>query len=135
MDIATQIDVILKLILAGFLGFVIAWDRKQYGKGAGMRTYGLISMGSCLFTITSIYFMGTADPSRIAANIVTGIGFIGAGIIWQKKDAIVGVTTAAGLWVAAAIGIAVAIDMWVTAVAASLIVMGIFATRRIVPWA
>jgi putative Mg2+ transporter-C (MgtC) family protein len=132
-----QWELVLKLFVAALLGFITAWDRKKYGKGAGMRTYGLISMGACLFSLCSIKFATGPgmDPARIAANIVTGIGFIGAGVIWQRKDDIVGVTTAAGIWVAAAIGVAVAIDQWLIASAASLLVLMIFATRRVIPWA
>lgn len=127
-----QLEFILKLLIAAILGFITAWDRKKFGKGAGMRTYGLISMGSCLFTITSTYFI--QDPARIAANIVTGIGFIGAGIIWERRGNIVGVTTAAGVWVSAAIGLTVALDLWLLAFVASILVMLLFNTRRFLPW-
>ncbi len=123
---------VVKLFIAGVLGFITAWDRKHYGKGAGMRTYGLISMGACLFTLTSTQF--ASDPARVAGGIVTGIGFIGAGIIWQKKGDIIGVTTAAGVWTAAAIGLAVAMDLWLLAIVAAIFVMLLFNMRRVIPW-
>ncbi len=123
---------VIKLIIAALFGFLAAWDRKKYGKGAGMRTYGMIAMGSCLFTLASLSFVN--DPARIAANIVTGIGFIGAGIIWQRKDNIVGVTTAAGIWGAAGIGLAVGLELWALAATATILMMLLFFMRRIVPW-
>lgn len=123
---------VLKLVIAALFGFLAAWDRKKYGKGAGMRTYGMIAMGSCLFTMASASFVN--DPARIAANIVTGIGFIGAGIIWQRKDDIVGVTTAAGIWVAAGIGLAVGLELWALAATAMILMMMLFSMRRIIPW-
>lgn len=127
-----QIIFIIKIILASVLGYIIAWDRELHDKVAGLRTFGLISMGACLFTLTSLQFTGTtADPSRIAAGIVTGIGFIGAGIIWQKKDSIIGVTTAAGIWVAAAVGIAVAVNLWLLAIVSAFLTVIIFQSQRL----
>ena len=127
-----QLELIIKLFIAAILGFITAWDRKKFGKGAGMRTYGLISMGACLFTIASQSFIN--DPARIAASIVTGVGFIGAGIIWERRGNIIGVTTAAGVWVSAAIGLAVALNLWLVAIATTFIVMLLFNTRRVLPW-
>jgi len=126
---------VLKLFIAALLAYFIAFDRRTYGKGAGMRTYALISMGSCLFTIASMNFTGTTDPSRIAAGIVTGIGFIGAGIIWQRKDNIIGITTAAGVWVAAAIGLTIALDLWLVAISTALFVVIIFNSKKYIPYA
>lgn len=123
---------VLKIVIAALLGLIAAWDRRKFGKGAGMRTYAIISMGACLFALTSSQFSN--DPARVAAGIVTGIGFIGAGIIWQKKDDIVGVTTAAGIWSAAAIGLAVAVDLWLLAIVGTIMITIIFNLRRILPW-
>jgi len=123
---------IFKLFLAAILGFIAALDRKKYGKGAGMRTYALIAMGACLFGIISNQYLN--DQTRIAANIVSGIGFIGAGLIWQKRGNIIGVTTAAGIWATAAIGLAVAADLWLLAIFATLMLTLIFNIRWIMPW-
>jgi putative Mg2+ transporter-C (MgtC) family protein len=96
-------EAILRLVLALFAGYFIGVERETHRKPAGIRTYGLVCLGSCLFTLLS--FLGpTLDPKRIAAAIITGVGFLGAGTIWKYGTRVRGLTTAAGLWVAAAIG-------------------------------
>ncbi len=122
-----------KLILAAVLGFIMAYERRQHGKGAGMRTFGLISLGSCLFTLVSIHGFTGADPARIAAQIVTGMGFIGAGVIWKNGSGIVGITTAAGVWGAAAVGMAVATGLYFLALMSVLLTVLIFNARKIIP--
>lgn len=114
----TQIffQLFLAFLLGAFLGFEREWRRKA----AGLRTYSLVALGACLFTIISIYgFRETGasgfDPSRIASQIVTGIGFIGAGVIFTRGDITRGLTTAAGLWLSAAIGVAVGTGMYAPA--------------------
>ena len=107
-------DFILRLLAATAMGAVIGLEREYHAKEAGVRTHLLVALGSCLFMILSIYgfdFMleydnVSFDPSRIAAQVVTGIGFIGAGTIIFQKQVVRGLTTAAGLWVTAAIGLA-----------------------------
>ncbi len=111
----------------------MAYERRQHGKGAGMRTFGMIAVGSCLFTMVSMYGFVGADPSRIAAQIVTGIGFIGAGVIWKNGADIVGITTAAGVWVAAAVGMAVAADLYFLATVTAVITILIFNARKVMP--
>jgi len=124
-----------RLLLASFLGGIIGLEREIHGRPAGFRTHLLVSLGSCLFVLTSIAFYdqygnfsGTlpvgVDPGRVAAQVVTGIGFLGAGAIIREKTSIRGLTTAACLWVAAALGVACGIGlyylaMWVTVVALS----------------
>ena len=107
-------EVAARIGLAALLGGVIGAERERTGKWAGLRTHMLIAVGSALLTDISVsvgvrYAQGSAawDPGRIAAQIVTGVGFIGAGTIIQSRGAVHGLTTAAGLWVASAIGIAV----------------------------
>ncbi len=95
-----------KIILSLLLGGIIGWQRQHIGKAAGFRTFALVSVGSTLFTLLSLQAFGE-ETSRVAAQIITGIGFIGAGTIIHKKDSIEGLTTAAGLWAIAAIGMAV----------------------------
>ena len=126
-------EVLFRLFFAAFLGYIMAYDRRQQGKGAGMRTFGMISTGACLFTLVSMHGFLGADPARIAAQIVTGIGFIGAGVIWKNEKEIVGVTTAAGLWVSAAVGMAVATGMYFTALTTALIIVLIFKSRALIP--
>ena len=100
---------ILRLGVAGILGTLIGLEREYRAKDAGMRTHFLVALGSALFMIISQYGFGSSsgDPGRVAAQIVSGIGFIGAGTIMMHKQFVRGLTTAAGLWVAAGIGMAV----------------------------
>lgn len=93
---------ILQLVLSFLAGGIIGVEREYRSKSAGLRTMILISVGSTLFTLVSIKIGG--DPSRIAANVVTGIGFLGGGIIFREEDRVVGTTTAATVWVTAALG-------------------------------
>ncbi len=114
-------QVILALILGGILG----WQRENWGKSAGPRTYALVAGGSALFTILSINAFGI-DSARIASQIVVGIGFLGAGTILHRENRVEGLTTAAGLWMAAAIGMSVAASYYILAVMVSLLVLVIF---------
>ncbi|MEW6407676.1 MAG: MgtC/SapB family protein [Patescibacteria group bacterium] len=115
-------QMILQLLLAAFLGGIIGIEREAMRRAAGLKTYILVCMGCALFTIISYAgfkeFIGTTsfDPSRIAAGILTGIGFIGAGTILRREDKIEGVTTAAGLWITSAIGIAVGLKLYAVAI-------------------
>ena len=98
------------LIIAALLGIVIGIEREISGKAASLRTFTLICLGSCLFTILSIEAAGGSngapyDMTRIAAQIVTGVGFLGGGVIFKTKDKIEGITTGAMIWFAAAIGV------------------------------
>lgn len=113
-----QIEIILRLLLAVVLGAGIGYQREHMQKPAGLRTHILICLGSALFTVVSLYgFTGSVDPSRVAAGVVTGIGFLGAGVIFRsmKGDVVVGLTTAASVWTTAAIGIACGVGMYLVA--------------------
>ncbi|MFN2166473.1 MAG: MgtC/SapB family protein [Anaerolineae bacterium] len=118
---------ILNLVIAALLGGLIGLERETGHRPAGLRTYMLVSTGSALFTILSIYAFptegGPRDTARVAAQVVSGIGFLGAGTVWRSQDAVKGLTTAAGLWVAAAIGMAVGAGFGPLALAATLIVL------------
>ena len=124
-------DFIIRLLLATLLGAVIGIEREYHAKEAGVRTHLLVALGSCLFMILSVYgfdFMldrdhVSFDPSRIASQVVTGIGFIGAGTIILQKQMVRGLTTAAGLWVTAAIGLACGNGMYIVAVVTTVIVL------------
>ena len=109
MEIEMMWVMILRLAVAGALGTLIGLEREYRAKEAGMRTHFLVALGSALIMIVSQYGFGdnTADASRVAAQIVSGIGFIGAGTIMMQKQFVRGLTTAAGLWVAAGIGMAI----------------------------
>ena len=121
-----SLEILGQLALATLLGAAIGIERELARKTAGMRTFSLVAMGSALFTIISQVafssFAGTSyDPSRIASQVVVGIGFIGAGSIIFNQSRVKGLTTAAGLWVSAAIGMSVAYRMYAIAVMATLI--------------
>jgi putative Mg2+ transporter-C (MgtC) family protein len=114
----------LRLLLATVLGGVIGLQRELSGKEAGLRTNMLICLGSALLTVISIYAFPGADPSRIAAGIATGIGFIGAGVILHRSGgAVVGLTSAATIWVVAAIGMASGAGLYIIAPAATVLVV------------
>ena len=102
-----DIELIRRLVTAALLGAALGIERELRQKDAGLRTNILIAVGSALFTIMSIEMAGPAgDPTRIAAQIVTGIGFLGAGAIMRRENAVQGLTTAAAVWVNAAMGVA-----------------------------
>ena len=119
---------ILRLLLAGFLGGLIGLEREMRAKGAGIRTHFIVALGSALFMVISMYAIeGTDkfDSSRVAAGVVSGIGFIGGGVIIFQRNVIRGITTAAGMWVAAAIGLACGAGpkMYPLAIAATLLTL------------
>lgn len=120
-----ETDMTLRVVYAAVLGLLIGLQRRGGNTGAGMRTFALICMGSALFTTVGITaFPEGTDTSRMAAQIVTGMGFIGAGVIWrQREEAIHGITTAAAIWVTAAIGIAAGVGQYMIAAAVSIITM------------
>lgn len=114
---------VYRLFVAGLLGGLIGLERELRAKEAGVRTHFVVALGSALFMIISQFGFGEQyhDASRVAAQVVSGIGFIGAGVIIFQKNAVRGVTTAAGLWVAAAIGLAAGGGMYAVSVAATLL--------------
>lgn len=126
MDSETT-KILFQILLAAFLGLVMGFERHHSGKAAGLRTYSLVSMGAALFTIMSVNgfadFKGISDPTRVASQVVVGIGFLGAGLIFIRGGSVVGLTTAAGLWVAAAIGMAVGLQMYAIAVFTSILAL------------
>jgi putative Mg2+ transporter-C (MgtC) family protein len=117
-------NLILRLLLAGVMGGLIGLERELRAKEAGFRTHFIVALGSALFMIISQFaFSGRFDSARVAAQVVSGIGFIGAGVIIFQKNVVRGVTTAAGLWVAAAIGLACGGGMYRLAIAATVLVL------------
>lgn len=112
-------EILTRLLVALLLGGVIGIEREYRDKSAGFRTLTLISMGSCLFTMVS-YMLTNGTADRIASNIVTGIGFLGAGVIFKSERGVNGLTTAASIWAVAAIGMAVAGGFYEIAVASCL---------------
>ncbi len=122
MDIG--VEAILRLVLAAVLGAIIGYQRERAGKEAGLRTHILICVGAALFTVASIYGFAGADPSRIAARVVTGIGFLGAGVILHRSGgAVVGLTTAATMWSVAGIRLSAGAGLYLISVVATAIVL------------
>ena len=122
---ATELDITLRLAVAMLLGGVIGFEREYRAKDAGFRTHFLVALGSALFCIVSQFGFGfeLKDSSRVAAQVVSGIGFLGAGTIIFQKNVVRGLTTAAGLWVTAAIGLACGTGMYLPAVVTTLMVL------------
>ena len=117
-----------QLLTALILGMLIGTERTLAGKTAGLRTYGLVAMGSCLFIVVSLGLkdslgISSSDISRIVAGIITGIGFLGAGVIILRDQTLVGLTTAAGLWVASGIGVAVGFQLYEIALYTTLLTL------------
>ena len=131
-----EIELIVRLLIAVVLGAVIGFEREIERKPAGLRTYIFVSMGACLFTISSFYLLkengiGSFDATRIAAGIVTGISFIGAGSIIAAKGNVMGITTAASLWVTAAIGLMIGFGSYLLPIVATIITFIILRLGRI----
>lgn len=120
----TELIMLGRLVLAAVLAGLVGYEREQADKPAGFRTHILVGMGAALFTVVSIYGFGRAsDPARVAAQIVTGIGFLGAGTIFRSEGLVLGLTTAASIWAVAAIGMAVAVGMYTMAAMATAIML------------
>lgn len=136
MDILTipAVQYFFQLILALVLGALIGIEREYIGKAAGMRTFSLVSLASALFTILSregfLGIEGNMDPSRVAAGIIVGIGFLGSGIIVSKGGKIEGLTTAAAFWSAGAIGMAIGCQSYALAIIATVMIIVILALMK-----
>ena len=121
----TTTSAVVRLALSLILGSLVGMERKRKGQIAGIRTFALISMGATLAMILSIYvpqeYMGlkNGDPGRIAAQVITGIGFLGAGAIIQMKGSVRGLTTAAGIWMVATIGMTIGVGLYILAFVAT----------------
>lgn len=119
----SELEMVLRLLLAAALGAAIGYQRERAGKPAGLRTHVLICVGAALFTIASIYGFGVdADPARLAAGIVAGIGFLGAGAIIRNREHVSGLTTAATIWAVAAIGLAAGAGLYIVSVVTTAVV-------------
>ncbi|MHB1118350.1 MAG: MgtC/SapB family protein [Minisyncoccota bacterium] len=126
-------EIFAKLVVALLLGMSLGVERAIAGKTAGMRTYGLVTMGSALFVIIAVIAAGgysspqaLVDSIRFTSQVLPGIGFIGAGLIFFKGEKVSGVTTAAGIWVAAGIGVAIGYGLYMLAAVAAVFVLLVF---------
>ncbi len=132
LDLTLQLDLSVRMLIAAILGAAIGFEREIHDHPAGMRTHLLVALGAAIFTELSIFGFGAVsgasggapvDPTRIAAQVVSGIGFLGAGAIIKYGTSIRGLTTAASLWAAAAIGMAVGAGSWVVALVGTAIIV------------
>lgn len=138
MGIMLHIECIIRLLLSGVCGFLIGFERKNRAKEAGIRTHFIVASASALMMIVSKYAaldMGiVGDPTRIAAQIVTGVGFLGAGMIFVHNHAISGLTTAAGIWATSGIGMAIGAGMYIEGATATLIILALQTLFRNYNW-
>lgn len=125
MDARDQAEWVGKLLLAAFCGGFIGWQRDRLRHVAGLRTMALVAAGSALFTAVNQFY----GQDRVTANIVTGIGFLGAGIIFRDAGTVRGITTAATVWAVAAIGVAIGVELYLLALVATLLVFIILGMR------
>jgi putative Mg2+ transporter-C (MgtC) family protein len=130
MPLVQQAEILLELVMAAFLGMVIGLDREDRNQPAGLRTHMLVGVGSCLFTVLSIYAFPGSDPGRVAAQVVVGIGFLGAGTIINRHGQTHHLTTAASIWATAAVGMAVGTGAWFLGLGASLLIWIILSVVR-----
>lgn len=131
MSIVFDIELIIRLVVAAFLGYVIGLERRLTGHPAGDRTFALTALGSALFTVVSLRAFPIGD-TRIAAGVVTGLGFLGAGMIFKSQDKEVkGLTSAAAIWTVGAIGLAVGAGSYGLAIAAAALTLFLLASERL----
>lgn len=125
-DSTNFIGTCFKLVLSMLLGSIIGFERRRRGQTAGVRTFSLISMGSTLAMVLSVYVAqkySDGDPTRMAAQVISGIGFLGAGTIIQMKGSVRGLTTAAGIWMVSTLGMAVGCGLYMIALIATLLIL------------
>jgi len=121
-------QIVWRLILAGLLSGIIGYEREIHGRAAGLRTTILVGVGSCLIMLTSMYmeqlYKGAVavDPTRIAAQVVSGIGFLGAGTILRYRATVLGLTTAAGIWAVAGVGLAIGCGFYIAALVSTALI-------------
>jgi putative Mg2+ transporter-C (MgtC) family protein len=129
----SDLELLGRLLLAAVLGGAIGAERELNDQAAGLRTHMLLTIGACLFTLVSAYgFGGPTDPSRLAAQIVTGIGFLGGGAIVRHGLTVKGLTTAASIWATASVGVAVGAGSYLLGVGGAVLVVGtLFGLRRV----
>ena len=126
-----ETELVTRLAVSMLLGALVGLERQFDAIPAGSRTHMLICLGATLFTIVSIEFVGATDPSRIAAGLVTGIGFLGAGAIFRSENGVKGLTTAADLWVVTAIGMAIGIGYYVAGIVTTVLVVFILLLKKL----
>jgi len=125
---------VVRALVATLLGAIVGVEREGHGSDAGVRTYAAVSLGACVFALVSSHADPGVETTRIAANVVTGVGFLGAGVILRDQGRTVGLTTAATLWSTAAIGLAIAYGMYVLGTLCAVIIFSLLAIHDLRVW-
>jgi len=122
ISLAQQFVIALQVLLAAFFSMVVGFNRERRDKDAGLRTHMLVGTGACVFSALSIMAFPESESGRVAANVVTGVGFLGAGVIWRGNGKVHELTTAASIWIAAAIGMTVGLGAWFLGLCVTIVV-------------
>lgn len=134
MDWQLEILMASRALLATVLGGMIGYERESHGQDAGIRTYAAVALGACVFGLISAHALGQRIDTRIAGQIVSGVGFLGAGVIMRDQGKTTGLTTAATLWTSAAIGLAVAFGMYILGALATALTFSLLAVHHLPGW-
>ncbi len=133
MDWNTELTLIIRTLVATLIGGIIGFERELHGREAGSRTYAAVALGSCTFGLISQH-VGPVIDTRIAANIVTGIGFLGAGIIFKDNNRVSGLTTSATIWSTAAMALAIAFGMYLLGILTGILIFAILVLHDLPAW-
>ncbi len=133
MDWQLEFLMVTRTLLAALFGAFVGWERENRGQDAGMRTYAAVALGACTFGLISTHATNQID-TRIAAQVVSGIGFLGAGLIMKEQGRATGLTTAATLWSTAAVGLAMAFGMYTVSILTALLTFGILSAHHLPGW-
>lgn len=134
MDWKFELLLAFRAIIAALLGGIIGWERERHGREAGIRTYAAVALGACIFGLISSHASTNGDPGRIAAQVVTGVGFLGAGVILRDQGRVHGLTTAATIWATASVGLSISYGMYTLGVLGSLIIFFLLAAHHLPAW-
>lgn len=137
MEVSMELHSIMQVLMAFILGGILGWERERRGRPAGIRTFAAIAIGACVFGLISIHGLpaiGLNPGDRIASNVVVGVGFLGAGVIFHRDGVHMGLTTAATLWSTAAVGLAVAFQMYTIAILVTVIMLLLLWLPRLSWW-
>ena len=133
LEFQSNLEIIMRVAIAFLLGALIGYERERHGSSAGIRTYGAISLGACVFGILSISVVGS-DPTRIAAQVATGVGFLCGGVIFREGNYVSGLTTAATLWATSAVGLAVSFGLYFIGILTAILIFLLLYLPRLKWW-
>lgn len=135
MDWQLELVMAFRALLAAFLGGIVGFERERHGQDAGIRTYGAVALGACVFGLVSMHALGgTNIDTRIAAQVVSGVGFLGAGVIMRENGKVSGLTTAATVWASASIGLAMSFGMYLLGILTTGIIFFLLASHHLPGW-